>query len=101
MMAVGSESVSFAGETSPPPETVAEFVTDDGAFGATSTLRLKRALSPAAMTPPNVALTCWPVALNAQFVPKPLENVSPAGSASCTVIVPDDGPEPMLLTTMM
>jgi hypothetical protein len=39
-MFVGSFAVSFATFVSPPPDTVAEFVTNEGAFAATFTVNV-------------------------------------------------------------
>ncbi len=97
---VGSVAVGVA--VSPPPLAVAELVTVAGAFAATLTVSIIGALdAPAAMTAALVHVTVCPAALHVQPVPVAALNVSPVGSVSVTVIVPDVATFPELLTAIV
>src|SRR5437899_2769673 len=103
---VGVTSVAelFAVFTSPPPATVAVFVTMGGAVAATLTVRMKAGkLAPAASTSERIAVTVWPLNETVQPLIVPLSaavGAKAAGSASLTVTAPAVGAPPTLLTTI-
>ena len=87
---VGSEALLFEALTSPPPETVATFVSDAGAVAATETVdgrcRIARA-GASASEREQVAGTS-----QVQPVPDMPVTVRPAGGCSATVTAPDEEP---------
>ena len=96
-MVVRSDEVSFAVFASPPPLTLAEFVTDEAALPATSAVsviagKLADAFSTSLLVHVNVP--------SVQLQPLPLSpvEVSPVGRVSVTVTVLVVGPAPPLLT---
>ena len=83
---VGSLAVSFEVSVSPPPETVAVFVTVDAALFPTFTVMVMGSkLVPANSVSPRVQPRGWSV----QFQKGPLMSVavSPAGRASLTLMI--------------
>ena len=88
---------------SPPPEIVAEFVTEGKAAGATTTVTVigLGLVAPAAMTVALVQVAVLlPTTVVAQFQPVPVGRaaiVKPAGRLSTTVIVPLVASNPELL----
>jgi hypothetical protein len=92
---VGSVAVGVL--AAPPPVAVAEFVTVAAAFAATLTLSaIGVPFPPAAMTVVLVHVTIAPASAHVQPVPDAALNVSPAGSVSVTVIVPEVATLPVL-----
>ena len=84
----------------PPPATVTLFVTDVCAFAATFTESvIGGAGAPAAMASLVVHVTTCPAALQLQSVPVALTYFRFGSSVSVTVIVPELGAIPPLLTT--
>ena len=87
-----------------PPETLTLFVTDDAAFEATLTLKLKTLFPLVAIAVELVQVMTLLAALQlqlAEFVPPkvkaPLATVKPVGKVSVTVTVPDVAAVPELL----
>ena len=99
---VGSLAESFAALTSPPPATVALFVTDPAADCWTATVIVMAGYDPAAASASDrVQVTTWATIPHVQPVPDALEGVSPAGSASETVTKPLLETGPTLLTVRL
>ena len=97
---VTSLAESFPVLSSAPPETVAVFVTDDAAFGATFTVSvIGSKLVPANSTSPRVH--CNGERVQFQFGPLKSVAVSPAGSVSLTVIRADVSAPPLLETVIV
>jgi hypothetical protein len=97
---VGSVAVGVF--DAPPPVAVAEFVTVAGAFAATLTVSVIGVpAAAAAMTAALVQVTVCTTALHVQPVPVAALNVSPVGSVSVTVMVPDVATFPVLLTAIV
>jgi hypothetical protein len=97
---VGSLALLFAVFVSPPPETVAVFVTGEVAFAATSTVRLM--MGDALLPFKTSDLVQLGVALTVQDQPGPLIAlaVKPAGKVSTTVTAPEEATVPRLFTIM-
>src|SRR5437870_1783064 len=101
-MVVGSDAEPHGAEAQPPPDTDAEFVSDDGASAATSTTTVIDEYElPAGSTSLRVQVTTCPDTEQV-FVPEPSDlcqpepaavvGVSPAGTVSLTVTAPLVGP---------
>jgi hypothetical protein len=83
-------SVAVGKFVAPPPLAVAEFVTVAVAIAATFTISaIGVPAAPAAIAVALVHVTVCPAALHVHPVPFAALNVSPAGSVSVTVTVPD------------
>ncbi len=86
----------------PPPEAVAVFVTVPGVVAVTSTLiSMLGSTVIAGRTVVEVQVTTCPAALHVQSVPVPASKVSPAGSVSTIVIVPEVGPLPVFASEIV
>src|SRR4051794_37761827 len=98
MTSVMSEAMLLfaAAVGSPPPATLAMFVTDGIATWATPTVSVIgfALVPPAAMTALLVHVTTCAAAEQVQPVPVPDTNARPVGSVSLTVIVPEVGAVP-------
>ena len=97
---MGSVAVSFPVLLSPPPETVAELVTLEGALFATFTVKViagKLPLAARALLRVQVSVP----KLQVQPVPARPVGMSPAGRLSTTVTVPLLGPPPGALLTVI
>src|SRR5215469_14422485 len=96
---VGSVAVSFDVFISPPPETVAVFVTEAGASLATLTdIVIGSKLCLPARASFRVQVTVPKLVLQDQGKPLARPKVNALGSVSVTVTVPLVAPRPMLLT---
>ena len=99
LIVVGSDAESLDVFVSPPPDTVAVLVTDDGALFATLTFRvIGEPLEEAETALEVVQVTVWPETLHDQPVPVAACGVIPVGTESSTVIVPLEATLPILLT---
>src|SRR5207253_9198805 len=99
---VGSLAELFPGVRSPPPPTVALFVTDPGADCSTATVIVIAGYDPAAARASDrVQVTTWATTPQVQPEPDALEGVSPAGSVSATVTNPPLGTGPTLPTVRL
>ena len=84
---------------SPPPLTLAEFVTLGAAAAPTPAVSVIALVPPlAAMDVALVQVTSWPTAEQLHPTPVPETNVSPAGRLSVTVTVPAVAARPLLVT---
>jgi hypothetical protein len=102
LIVVASLEVSLPVFVSPPPDTVATLVTDDGALLATFTVSVIAGYAaPAASTSLRVQL--GEPTPTSQFQPLPAMAVAvrPVGTVSSTVTAPLLGPEPTLLTVIV
>jgi len=90
-------SLAVAVFDAPPPEAVAVLVTLP-AVVALTVISMLGSTPSAAIASGDVQVTVWPEAAHVQSVPVPVANVSPAGSVSTTVIVPEVGTVPVLAT---
>ena len=79
--------------------TMAAFVTDGNAAGATATVSVNLELSPAAIAPDCVAVTIAPLCANVQPAPAPETKLIPDGSVSVTVVAPTVAAVPVFCTT--
>jgi hypothetical protein len=95
-------SVAVGEFVAPPPLAVAELVTRGTAAASTFTVSvIGFPVAAAAMTVALSQVTVWPAALQVHPVPVAALNVSPAGSVSVTVIVPEVATLPVLLTAIV
>jgi hypothetical protein len=95
-------SLAVGALLAPPPDALALFVRGDVAFAATLTVTVMAVpLALAAIADVLVQVAVWPLPLHVQPVPLAALYVKPAGSVSVTVIVPEVGPVPVLLTAMV
>src|ERR1035438_7721151 len=99
-MAVGSAAVLLAEFESPPPETVAVFVTEADALAATVTTSV---IGGKPAPDAKESLRMQEIVANVQFQPVPLIAVAVrlAGNASVTVIVPLLADCPVLIATIV
>jgi hypothetical protein len=86
--------------TAPPPEAVAEFVSEPGDPPTLTVSVIGFPAAAAAMLVVLVHVALWPEPLQIQPVPLAALNVKPAGSVSVTVIVPEVAAVPVLLTAI-
>jgi hypothetical protein len=100
MMIVGSFAVAVFVE--PPPEATAVFVMVPGDDAVTSTLMsMLGSTVSAGRTVVDVQVTTCPAEVHDQTLPVPASNVSPAGSVSTIVIVPEVGPSPVFASEIV
>jgi hypothetical protein len=100
VIVVGSLIASLVVLSSPPPETVAEFVTELDALLATSTVTVIAGYDePAARAPERVQISVPSVQLHP--VPEIAVAVRPLGSESVAVTVPVVGPAPEFVTVIV
>jgi hypothetical protein len=85
----------------PPPLAVTEFVTVPGGPATFTVSAIGFPAAPAAILVALVHVTVWPAAPHVQPVPVAEANVSPAGSVSTAVIVPNVAAPPVLLTAIV
>jgi hypothetical protein len=98
LMLVGSVATGVL--LAPPPDALAEFVTwPDGPTTLTASV-IELPVLPAAIAVELVQVAVWPLPLQLQPVPLAALYVSPVGSVSVMVTVPEVATLPLLLTTI-
>src|SRR5205814_622561 len=100
MIAVISVAVSFDWLVSPPPETVAVFVTEAGALLATFTMSVIDGYVAAAASA-SLRVQVSVASVQFQFVPLMAVADSPTGKASVTVTVPELEAPPLFFAVIV